>query len=845
MSDILDFDNSESSSDIAFLNKISGQSENLLLPQKTECIEEESSDIEDLHAFHNAASRRPSSNSCEEDISISLSSNRSVASIINEPIFYKKSIRDKYFELASYQQEGVDWLFKRVQAGSGGILADDMGLGKTVQTAFFLSLLFNLKAIKNVLLVIPPSLTSNWKMELQKWCPGIEVYHHENRKAKQLRAMMSKNSSGRIVITSYGQFSGSNPAPLINPMASDQTLPAMKQLVDNFKDKDMDLKEFQKRVTSFRWDVVILDEAQNSKTNASNTARMLRLVDASHRFALTGTPLENNLQELWTLIDFVSFGRALGDQESFKAHYENPIIRGKVKDASAVELKDMQLALESLHAAIDPFILRRLKTDARVKQHISGERYEFVLWIQPTPQQASLYNEYLGTKFIKESIADYNSNKQFTFPLITALQKICIDPSKLSTDKELANLPAAAALKNLSWQERLNYSAKYKSLIYLLNSFMGIDIESVPYASRRNLASKHKALIFSQHTTTLDLIEEPLRALGLNFLRLDGNVKTEERGGITQKFNDDPRSFLLIMSIGAGGVGLNLVAASRVIIFEPTWNPNKENQASDRAYRFGNKGNVITYRFILSNTIEEFFFRRQVFKTTLYKAAVDDFNITRYFKKDDILKLFSPYQDYHETFKQMYDPLLLSSLEKSNNLTPEELKHLTTIITGSAPNIIGASLLADVVNKKDETDIDFELAKEDMAISALDSKQALLMKAKRAQSLLPADDAFVHALTGQEAPRIEFPPELSPYRSNVKQMALIKIIAQGTNRHLIDAVKKLPATSPYKQSLIKLATQMNNRRIDLILGINRSLPIEDSDPIDPEALSEIDYDYFG
>ncbi len=426
-------------------------------------------------------------------------------------------------ELRHYQVAGLSWLYFLHRHGLSGILADDMGLGKTLQALSLLLKIRETDGKKPTLVVAPTSVLPNWEREAQKFAPTLQtaVWHGSDRKEK---AASLKDVD--LVLTSYA---------LIR----------------------RDLEELSK--VGFRY--VILDEAQNIKNADSATAQACKSLPSDLRLALTGTPLENRLSELWSIFDFLMPG-FLGSASTFSERYEHPI-----------QVQGSPEAKDRLRRRIQPFILRRLKTE--VAKDLPP-RTETVSYCEMEPGQAALYREVLDESRRKVSEAiekqGFNRSRVSILAALMRLRQVCCDP-------RLLKMPAGTLLPP---------SAKLERFMEMVDDLV---------------AEGHRALVFSQFTQMLELLTQAADARGLKYMYLDG--RTKDRMARVDAFNDPNGPPLFFISLKAGGTGLNLTAADYVIHFDPWWNPAVEDQATDRTHRIGQTKSVFSYKLITRNTVEE------------------------------------------------------------------------------------------------------------------------------------------------------------------------------------------------------------------------------------------------
>ncbi len=445
--------------------------------------------------------------------------------------------------MRGYQRVGYKWIRTLSACGFGGILADEMGLGKTLQAIACIASLKEESTLnqKPCLVVAPTSLLYNWKNEIEKFSPGMNALVVTGN--KQIRELQRKNiEEADVVITSY---------------------PLIRRDIEDYRD------------ISFRY--CFLDEAQQIKNPNSQNARCVKEIKAEGYFALTGTPVENSLTELWSIFDFIMPGYLLSHNK-FSAKYENPIIKNK----------DLEV-LEELNRHIRPFILRRLKKDV-IKE--LPPKIEHNIVVEMTDEQKKVYAAYIQTakNEMEEEIKSkgLNKSKIKMLALITRLRQICCEPSVFIDNFE-------------------GESCKMLALDDLVQS---------------SIEAGHRILLFSQFTAVLKNIGSRFKKNGIDFYYLDGSTKTEERGRMVAEFNEGAKSVFLI-SLKAGGTGLNLTGADTVIHFDPWWNPAVEEQASDRAHRIGQKKTVEVIRLIARGTIEEKIQRLQERKREIIKDVMD------------------------------------------------------------------------------------------------------------------------------------------------------------------------------------------------------------------------------
>ena len=465
-------------------------------------------------------------------------------------------------KLRYYQKTGYNWIRTLDAYHFGGILADDMGLGKTVQIlSVILSYIEESNDSKTSIVVSPSSLTLNWLNEAKKFAPNLKVQVIRGTSAERKR-LIENIDKYDLIITSYD---------------------LLKRDIQYYKEY------------SFRY--AIADEAQYLKNSTTQNAKAIKQIKSMSRFALTGTPIENSLAELWSIFDFIMPGY-LFNYKDFKTKYETPI----VKDEDEKSLKKLKMLIE-------PFILRRTKKEVLTEL---PEKTVTVLNNEMDEEQEKLYLTYLAQA--KEELADEIENNGFEksqikiLALLTRLRQICCHP-KL-------------------------FIENYKGHSSKLDQCMEI-VEDATEAG-------HKILIFSTYTSMFDLLEKELGARNINYFKLTGSTKVDERIKMVDEFNETNNAKVFLISLKAGGTGLNLTGADMVIHYDPWWNLSAENQATDRAYRIGQKNNVQVYKLITKNSIEEKIYELQKRKSELAQNMLSTkTTFVNKLSKEDIMKLFS------------------------------------------------------------------------------------------------------------------------------------------------------------------------------------------------------------
>ncbi len=442
--------------------------------------------------------------------------------------------------LRSYQAEGVEWLERLRYMHLNGILADDMGLGKTLQAIITVTQHKNDHPADICIVVCPTSLVYNWKEEFNKFNPNLTVLPVDGTPS-QRKKLLHHIHDYDIIITSYSLLQ-----------------------------KDI---EFYKTIP---FAYCILDEAQHIKNRGTRNAKSVKMMQASHKLILTGTPIENSLDELWSLFDFLMPGLLSSYDRFLEKYIRNPQQNGTKN-------------LETLRKKVSPFILRRMKKDVLTDlPSVSDIVYHCHL----SETQKELYQSYAESareelsKLVKKE--GFDRVQIHVLATLTRLKQICCHPAIFAKES-----PESGD------------SAKYDMLLELLQNLM---------------EAKHKTVIFSQYTRMLNIMRNDLQKMGIPFEYLDGSSKN--RLGIVKKFNEDEKIPIFLVSLKAGGSGLNLVGADTVIHYDMWWNPAVENQATDRVHRIGQKNSVSSYKLITLNTIEEKIVELQNRKRGLVKKVV-------------------------------------------------------------------------------------------------------------------------------------------------------------------------------------------------------------------------------
>lgn len=465
-------------------------------------------------------------------------------------------------ELRTYQKIGYKWLRTLEQYKMGGILADDMGLGKTIQLlAVILSYVQKNKGnVKPSIIICPSSLALNWYNEIQKFTSTLKAlvisgdYLERKRKIEEI-------GKYQVIITSY----------------------------DSLK-RDIDLYK------NYCFKYVVADEAQYIKNNNTKNSKAIKTINAETKFALTGTPIENSLSELWSIFDFIMPGY-LYKYKKFKELYETPIIKEQNEDV-----------MNKLKKQIEPFVLRRTKGEVLTEL---PDKTVTILNNEMSEEQYNIYMSYMAQArkeiMSQIDINGFEKSQIKILSLLMRLRQICCHPK-------------------LFLREYEGESSKLNQCIEIIQDAV---------------LGGHKILLFSSYTSMFEIIEEKLKNIGVKYLKLTGQTKVGERIELVDKFNTNENIKVFLISLKAGGTGLNLTGADMVIHYDPWWNLSAENQATDRTYRIGQKRNVQVYKLITKNSIEEKIYELQQKKAKLIDNMLStDATFINKLSKDDILALF-------------------------------------------------------------------------------------------------------------------------------------------------------------------------------------------------------------
>ncbi|EGI64590.1 TATA-binding protein-associated factor 172, partial [Acromyrmex echinatior] len=528
-------------------------------------------------------------------------------------------------ELRSYQRQGLNWLNFLNRYHLHGVLCDDMGLGKTLQTLCILALDHHRNSqAPTSLVVCPPTLTGHWVYEAEKFFKvkdlSVIQYAGTPQDREKLRLRVPHH---RLVVASY-----------------------------DIVRKDIEFFE------AHQWNYCVLDEGHVIKNGKTKSAKAMKRLHANHRLILSGTPVQNDVLELWSLFDFLMPG-FLGSEKQFAAKYSRPILACREPKAGPKEQEAGALAMEALHRQVLPFLLRRNKEDVLqdLPPKITQDYY-----CDLSPLQRILYEDFRTRhSALTNNSSSSNDSQSNVFEALRYLRNVCNHPKLvLSQGHPLYRTVCDMLKQQQSTLAEIEHGAKLLALKQLLldcgigqqqqqqtrNSSIAVNLTAESaHSQEQQLVSQHRALIFCQLKAMLDIVEEDLLRTHLptvTYLRLDGSVPAAHRHSVVTRFNADPSIDVLLLTTQVGGLGLNLTGADTVIFVEHDWNPMKDLQAMDRAHRIGQKKVVNVYRLITRSTVEEKIMGLQKFKLLTANTIISTENASlETMATDQLLDLFS------------------------------------------------------------------------------------------------------------------------------------------------------------------------------------------------------------
>ncbi|KAF1983741.1 hypothetical protein K402DRAFT_396487 [Aulographum hederae CBS 113979] len=517
---------------------------------------------------------------------------------------------DIYPSLFDYQKTCVQWLWEMYSQNVGGIIGDEMGLGKTIQMISFLAALHYSKKLDGpIIIVTPATVMKQWVKELHTWWPPmrVSILHSSGS------GMMNIKREAKIEdCLEIGEELDESPK---KPTKAQRTA---QKIVDRVvRDGHVlittytGLQTYARNLIPVKWGYAVLDEGHKIRNPNTAITIYCKELRTPNRCILSGTPMQNNLTELWSLFDFV-FPMRLGNLVDFRTQFETPIKLGGFASASSLAIELATKCAQTLKDTIHPYLLQRMKKDVAADLPKKTER---TLFCSLTKPQRRAYQWFLSS----EQMTAINEGKMQPLYGIDFLRKICNHP-------------------DLMEHKTLPYKANYDYGSPELAGKMEVVKNLLEIWKRGG----HKALLFTQSRIMLDILEKYIKNMaGFNYRRMDGNTSIKVRQTLVDEFNQEPDLHVFLLTTKVGGLGVNLTGANRIIIYDPDWNPSTDIQARERAWRLGQKREVQIYRLIMAGTIEEKIYHRQLFKQFLSDKILRDPKQRQTFQLKDLSDLFS------------------------------------------------------------------------------------------------------------------------------------------------------------------------------------------------------------
>jgi len=497
-----------------------------------------------------------------------------------------------------------------------------MGLGKTVQVSSFLGAMAANRLLDSVLILAPATMLAHWLKELAVWAPGLRrIMVHRSGESDGVSRVVSRG-----MLRSFQKWLRNARADRVNEAIDEDdynegkehafcgTGYAVVTTYESIRRSD--------EWTNHQWSYVVLDEGQKIRNPDADVTLACKRLRTPHRLLLSGTPIQNDLRELWSLFDFIFPGR-LGTLPAFEAEFAEPIKRGGYSNASPMQVQLAYRCALVLRDLINPYLLRRQKKDVKEVNRMPGKT-EQVLFCRLSSKQRSLYEEYLRS----DDVTGVKRGSVQLLKAVTVLRKICNHPDLVVGPSGVID-DAGSSSSDEDFYD-MEQMAERSGKLQVLSKIL-------PLWHKQG----HKVIIFTQWKKMLNIIEQFTIQNGWKFARMDGNTNIASRQKLVDKFNADASYFCMLMTTKTGGVGLNITGANRVILYDPDWNPQTDAQARERAWRFGQKKAVTVYRLITAGTIEEKIYQRQIFKTALTNQVLQDPKQRRLFSQKHLKDLFT------------------------------------------------------------------------------------------------------------------------------------------------------------------------------------------------------------
>ncbi|EPB88712.1 hypothetical protein HMPREF1544_04471 [Mucor circinelloides 1006PhL] len=641
-------------------------------------------------------------------------------------------------QLKQYQIKGLQWMISLYNNNLNGILADEMGLGKTIQTISLIAYLIEKKRQPGpFLIIVPLSTLSNWEMEFDKWAPSISkiVYTGKPHARKELASIV-RSGQFQVLLTSF----------------------------------DFIIRDTQ-ALCRTKWLYLIMDEGHRMKNaNSKLTVTLRQKFKAQYRLILTGTPLQNNLPELWALLNFI-LPKIFKSVKTFEEWFNTPFSNQGLQDKVNLNEEEQLLIIKRLHKVLRPFLLRRLKSDVESEL---PDKVEKVIKCRLSSLQLKLYQQLKNTSIM------YANNNNNNSPIavkglnntLMQLRKVCNHPFLFD-----------------GVENTLNPRGKSNDLLYRCSGKFELLDRMLPKLQRTG----HRVLIFFQMTGIMDIMEDYLNWKNYRYLRLDGSTKSEDRSALLYHFNQpDSPYFIFLLSTRAGGLGLNLQTADTVIIFDSDWNPHQDLQAQDRAHRIGQTKEVRIYRLVTSNSIEE-----KVLATAQHKLEMDGMviqagkfdNRSTEADREALLRTLLEDKIAQENQEEDYDHDA-SNLELNNMLkrSDHELRVFEMIDAERAKEkssqrerLIQENELPDVFNEADNVIVD-----PSSVVFDFDRRRKAKQNVRYDDGL--TDEEFIRAIErGEDIPQIKKQRSPSPVPTSSRKRARV----DPTKAFEVDTVSRL------------------------------------------------------
>ncbi|KAF9877381.1 DNA repair protein rhp26 [Colletotrichum karsti] len=541
---------------------------------------------------------------------------------------------DIHPSLFAYQKTGVHWLAELYEQGVGGIIGDEMGLGKTVQAiAIVAALHYSKKLDKPVIVVVPATVMKQWVNEFHRWWPPLRVsILHSSGSGMMNQREDDSDIDDDLVGGSKNRAAARR---VVNRVVKHGHV-----LVTTYAG----LQSYNEELLSHSWGYAILDEGHKIRNPNADITVACKHLNTANRLILSGTPIQNNLTELWSLFDFI-FPMRLGTLVSFRTQFELPIKQGGYANATNLQVMTAEKCAATLKDTISQYLLQRLKIDVASDL---PEKTEQVLFCKLTQTQLTAYERFLRS----DAVGQIVTKKRPALYGIDILRKICNHPDLLD--------------ERLKKDEKYNWGDPQKS------GKMQMVNELLPMWK----SFGHKTLLFSQTKLMLNILEKFIGKMdGVSYLRMDGDTPIEQRQALIDRFNHDPSVDVFLLTTRTGGLGINLTGATRIIIYDPDWNPSTDMQARERAWRLGQTKPVSIYRLMTSGSIEEKIYHRQIFKQFMTNKVLKDPKQRANFDLSDLYDLFSFGETGHSMASADRSKLFEGAEVKFNKQEAQHDKH--------------------------------------------------------------------------------------------------------------------------------------------------------------------------